>query len=287
MKLIFTITLFLAALLNTAHVSAQLEDKYDLRFSADFENSFAISPEGCSKLDCRVTIQPYITANEAQKTSRVYAEIKSPIVGKSSLGLTPTSTFDPQVETWINVFSEESLINAKIAFDAKSIKNGSEKDTKYALLYYAISWDKGKNFTKDSLVGNFPNANGEVASYALYTKNIAKNADTLVLRFTAKRSKDSSGTVAKVIIDNLKIYTSSVVLSTTEPYQIFANLHAVSHTPSELTLSKPISGKIYTAMGSEVVTITDSKCIMISTWKAGLYILKTIDNQFLKFQIKE
>ncbi len=287
MKLIFSTTLLLAFVFTLSKVDAQDTETYIEKFKADFESPFAVSPTGCTKLDCEVMVQPYIIANEAKTTSRVYAEIKSPISGKSSLGMTPTSTFNPQIAIKINVTEISTIKKARIFFDAKSMKNGNAQDTKYTFLNFAASWDNGKSFSKEIVIDTFLNTNGKVENYITYTNNVVPNPDTLILRFTGIISKDSAGTVAKVIIDNLRIETSSSLLAIENVIDASSSLEIVSQNEDYILLNKSISGILFAVWGGEVTTLKDTEKINISDLPNGIYVVKTTENQILKINIHQ
>ena len=285
MKLFLKAALLFISIVKFSITDAQTLEVYMLRLKEDFESPFAVSPDGCTKLACNINVLPYIKANEAQKTSRIFAELKNPITDKSSLGMTPTSTFNPQIDIRVNVAESPIIKSAKIIFNAKSLKNGGITETKYTLLYYASSWNNGKSFSKDVLIDTFLNANGKVENYILFSNNDAIEADTLIIRITGKPSKDSSGTAAKVIIDNLYIGTTSGLLSVENSEIALSTFKIISQTHDYLTMNKPISGVLYNIMGGEVVTFNEEQKINITFLENGLYFVKSIDNQILKFKI--
>ena len=287
MKLLIRANILFISIVKFSFVSAQTSELYIEKFKEDFEFPFAISPDGCTKLACSIDVLPYIKANEAKKTSRIYAELKNPIADKSSLGMTPTSTFNPQIEIRINVAEIAMIKAAKISFDAKSLKNGGVQDTKYSLFYYASSWNNGKSFSKDIIIDTFLNTNGKAKNYVLLSTNDATNADTLIIRITAKPSKDSSGTAAKVIIDNLKIETTNGLLSVENSVSAISDLKIIGQTNDDLTINKPISGALHNITGVEVAKFKEEQKISIAFLQNGIYIVKTIDNQNLKFIISK
>jgi len=282
MKNIFPTTLLLLSLLCTAKLKAQNENEF-LLFSQEIESPFTSSPKDCEKLDCKVEILPSIFANEARETSRVYAENKSPITGKSSLGMIPLSTFDPIVEMKIYLVTPGPINQIRLEYNSKSLKNGS--GTKYAELYGSISLDNGKTYSKDSLLGIYLNVNSEVKKTSIILNGDFKNSDYFYFKLIAKRSKDSTGTAAKVIIDDIKIYGKNIPTGVENVNYSSTNLYMISQDDNFIFLNKIVSGGLYTVLGEQVAHLHEVRHLNIANWSNGVYILKTTENQTVKFII--
>lgn len=284
MKNIYSASLlFLLSFYCKALAAQQRQEK--VIYSQDIEAPFNLSQKDCAKIDCRLEVIPNVFANEARETSRVYAETKSPISGKSSLGMIPLSSFNPEVEVRVSLIAPALIHHVRLEFNSKSLKNGGVTSTKYAELYGAISLDNGKNYSKDSLLGIYLNANGEVKKISIILNGDFKNAQNLYFKWSAVRSKDSSGTAAKVILDDIKFYGSTDPMSVEDWNSKNSNLYIQSMDQDFLMLNITVSGSLHTLLGGEILRVTESNKINIGNLSTGIYILKTIHNQYLKFNI--
>jgi hypothetical protein len=247
-----------------------------------FETPFNLSSKDCIKETCGIYIYDNFYANEALISSRIYRETAKPISGTSSMGMTPTSEFNPTLTIQTNnTLDVPSIIS--ILFDAKSLKNGGEKDTRASEFSYTYIINGTRVAIPEALIARFENTEGTVQKY-LFQINVPANSKLDVI-LVARRGKDLAGSAAKVIVDNLEIWAK-------EDNKLDITNHL---SPSKLTFSisnqvlifnKPENVMIIDALGKNLLSKTDCTDLDLSILPKGVYIIKTEQGVTEKIRIQ-
>ena len=246
-----------------------------------FEEPFELSIADCKGSACRVEFVSNYFANEAKSTSRIYRETTKRITGTGSLGLVPVEGFNPTVEIKLPQAAELKTKNIQVKFDAKSLKNGGVAGTRYSILKYSFSENNGNTFSEEQLIGLFFNEDSPTNAYAFNISVASVELDQFIIKLTAVRSKDSSGSTAKVIIDNVTILADEVPMFT-DGTSAHKQLYILYQTDDIVRLSNATSGVIMNNVGEEVMRFTDQEMIPLQSIPSGLYIIKSTDNKLCK-----
>lgn len=287
MKNLFAITVLSLNLLSNSIVYAQ-GGGADVSSTQSFETTFNHSPDNCKGVDCNVEIVSNYFANEAKTTSRIYRETKGAINGTGSLGMIAIDGFTPTIEIKIPVTEATNLKKLNVQFDAKSLKNGSIQNTRYATLYYSYATDKEKIYTAGTLIDVFMNKDSDAKKYQFEIELPNSSYKEIKLKLYAIRSKDSTGTCAKVIIDDITTVLQYNVLSIigTNTAENKA-LQITSQTDSKIELNSAISGQIINSMGMVVAEVNNTAEINTSILRSGIYFIKAVNqHKIAKFYVK-
>lgn len=253
-----------------------------------FESPFNISPDNCTGVACNVEIVSSFFANEAKTTSRIYRETKGAINGKGSLGMIAIEGFTPTLEIAIPVTDAANLQKLSVEFDAKSLKNGSIQNTRYATLYYSYATNKEKIYTAGTLIDVFMNKDSDAKKYQFEITLPPTNFKDIQVKLYATRSKDSTGTCAKVIIDDITTVLQYNVLAVDGVNSAENNVLKITcQIDTKIELNKAISGQILNTIGMVVAEVNNTAQINTSALSSGLYFIKAVEQQNItKFYIK-
>ncbi|HYG40211.1 MAG TPA: lamin tail domain-containing protein [Cytophagales bacterium] len=158
----------------------------------DFESDFVPG--------INVEFLPFWVANEVKPSSRVFKEATNMLNGTGALGLTPTSSYSPEITVSLDFSTSDG---AKLAFYARSLANGT--GTYLAILELSVSVDEGASFSTPEEISTFANAD---SPYALYNFNFPSSIagqSGVVLKIKLKRGTPGSGSTATVVMEDFKI----------------------------------------------------------------------------------
>ncbi|TAH25427.1 MAG: hypothetical protein EAZ07_07165 [Cytophagales bacterium] len=244
----------------------------------DFEAPIPLSNPDCNNLNCKVEIAPRLYANEVRTSSRVYQILTDASRDKGSLAMIPIATFNPTLD----YLASSDLVNKyiksiKVEFKGNSLKNGGLRDTRYAELFLQYSFDNGKTFEKESKIANFNNENSPIQNYS-FEKIIEEAAeDQIIVRLIAKRSIDSSGTCARVVMNDLNFsiqYEESLSADDYFKEDVSFYTYFIIGKNDVLYLNKEFSGEIINNYGKRVLFFDKTKEIDISALTSGVFYLR-------------
>lgn len=287
MKNLFTIAIISLHIFIINMVYGQAGNT-EVSITQSFEGAFNLSLDNCTGIACNVEIIKNYFANEAKTTSRIYRETKSAINGSGSLGMVPIGTFTPTVEIKIPVAEVANLKKLNVQFDAKSLKNGSIANTKYATLYYAYTTDSEVIYTDGKLIDVFMNKDSDVKKYQFDIDFPSKNFKEIKLKLYATWSKDSAGTCAKVIIDDIATELQYNALAIDDISNLYnQSFQIINQMDTKIELNAAISGQILNTMGIVLAEIKNTSEINTSTLTSGVYFIKATNHQNIaKFYVK-
>lgn len=267
----FKLIKFIAVFAILFNIQGWAQQANNVKFIYDFEKPIQNSALNCKKEECKVEILPRLCANESKSTSRVYLETKFPIKDNGSLGMIPISNFNPEIEIKFDT-NIANLDAIKVYFQAKSLKNGKDTDTKYARLFYSISYNKGVSYDESLFLANFPNTNSEVANYQFTLPSLSYNAKNIAIKLLSRRSIDSSGACAKIIIDDL---TYELILGATLANENQFFQHSIVHkiTSNSIFFNSPQSGLVYNKLGQLVATFNDLEEVDMTALHNDYYLI--------------
>ena len=165
--------------------------------------------------------------------ARIFRDTVTFHTGASSLGMIPTSTFNPQV---IVSFDLTGVNNMTANFWAKSETNGT--GTRPTIVYFSTSIDGGLTYSPPRQIGDstsFPSASTPWAQYFYPFPSSTGNQPNVKLKIDLSRG-NGSGTTAKFYADDFTFLPSTV--DSFPPYVISAR--ATSINTVDVQFSEPV-----------------------------------------------
>lgn len=202
-----------------------------------------------------VVFVPNFTGNTVATTDRIFRDTDVFASAPAAMSIVPTGTFNGEVLISLNL---TNFSNVVMSLKAKSMLNGT--GDRSAILNVATSIDGGANFTANTLLGTFPNADqADFTDVSFLLPSSANGQSNVVVRLTVTRS-GGSGTTAKLVIDDVNFAENPVIVVTQNLNKFFRILPSASNEQSfevsggnlseDITITAPAGFQISTVSGS-------------------------------------
>jgi hypothetical protein len=242
----------------------------NLPYREGFENSFVLSPAGCTNLDCLIEFLPAWFANEAHANSRIYPDTNAKS-GVVALGMIPITSFSPEIILKLAPGSPEAL---SVDFYATGYKNGGDKDTRTSILYVSVSMDGGLSFGSETEIDTFRNERQlDYRPYHFEFIPQTMSVNDVRVKWRAIRSGSGAGQAAKIFLDEVEVKTN--VLSGTAAASKEEDVSIEKKVGNFIYFNKSTTGQLYHISGIMEFSIQDDSCIDTTSLPKGMYVFIT------------